>query len=471
MNMIPLDPVLIVDDEGQFLQSAYFSLKTSGITNVERCDDSRCVLEILDSKKVSVVLLDILMPYITGKELLPQITSKYPGIPVIMLTALNEIETAVECMKAGAFDYLVKPIDKTRLVTTLKRAIEFREMRLENTMLQESLLSDTLIDVTSFSEIITDSCSMKSIFKYIEAIASTPLSMLITGETGSGKELIARSIHNASGRKGAFVAVNVAGLDDSLFSDTLFGHEKGAFTGAENKRAGLIQKATGGTLFLDEIGDLKMESQVKLLRLLEDRSYYQVGADTPLISDARIVVATNCDIMEKFNEGKFRADLFYRLNGHHIRIPPLRKRREDIPLLVNHFFEKASAEMKKKIPRIPEELFTLLNVYHFPGNIRELKGMVYDAVSRYQSGILSLDTFREHLEYCTGIPSVVSTSAVETATTATQKVRFFDQLPTLHEVEDLLVQEALSRSSGNQSIAASLLGLTRSALNKRINKK
>lgn len=471
MNMIPLDPVLIVDDEGQFLQSAHFSLKTSGLTNVERCDDSRCVLEILDRKKVSVVLLDILMPHITGKELLPQITSKYPGIPVIMLTALNEIETAVECMKVGAFDYLVKPIDKTRLVTTLKRAIEFREMKLENSKLQELLLSDTLTDTSSFSEIITDSCAMKSIFKYIEAIASTPLSVLITGETGSGKELIARSIHNASGRKGTFVAVNVAGLDDSLFSDTLFGHEKGAFTGAETRRAGLIQKATGGTLFLDEIGDLKMESQVKLLRLLEDRSYYQVGADTPLISDARIVVATNCDIIEKYNEGKFRADLFYRLNGHHIRIPPLRKRKEDIPLLVNHFIEKASSEMKKKIPRIPEELFTLLNIYHFPGNIRELKGMIYDALSRHQSGILSLDTFREHLEYSTEIPQSASTVVIDTTTCPAQKVQFFENLPTLREVEDLLVQEALSRSSGNQSIAATLLGLTRSALNKRINKK
>ncbi len=471
MNMIPLDPVLIVDDEGQFLQSAHFSLKTSGIANVELCDDSRCVMNILDNKKVSAVLLDILMPHITGKDLLPQITVKYPGIPVIMLTALNEIETAVECMKAGAFDYLVKPIDKTRLVTTLKRAIEFRDMKLENTKLQESLLSDTLADSSSFSEIITDAFVMKSIFKYIEAIASTPLSVLITGETGSGKELIARSIHNASGRKGAFVAVNVAGLDDSLFSDTLFGHEKGAFTGAENRRAGLIQKATGGTLFLDEIGDLKMESQVKLLRLLEDRSYYQVGADMPLISDARIVVATNCDIIEKFNEGKFRTDLFYRLNGHHIRIPPLRKRREDVPLLVNHFIKKASSEMKKKIPRIPEELFTLLNVYHFPGNIRELKGMVYDAVSRHQSGILSLDTFKEHLEYCTGIQQNVSNAAVDTANVATQKVQFFEQLPTLREIEDLLVQEALNRSSGNQSIAASILGLTRSALNKRINKK
>ncbi|HEX2956827.1 MAG TPA: sigma-54 dependent transcriptional regulator [Chitinispirillaceae bacterium] len=344
-------------------------------------------------------------------------------------------------------------------------------MKAENTKLQESLLSDTLADSTCFSEIVTDSSAMRSIFKYIEAIAETSLSVFITGETGSGKELIARSIHNASGRKGAFVAVNVAGLDDSLFSDTLFGHEKGAFTGAENRRAGLIQKATGGTLFLDEIGDLKMESQVKLLRLLEDRSYYQVGADTPLISDARIVVATNCDIIEKYNKGKFRADLFYRLNGHHIRIPPLRKRKEDISLLVNHFIKKASSEMKKKIPRIPEDLFALLNVYHFPGNIRELKGMVYDALSRHQSGILSLDTFKEHLEYCNLLPQPGFNATKHTINGTNQKVQFFEQLPTLHEIEELLVQEALNRSLGNQSIAASILGLTRSALNKRINKK
>jgi DNA-binding NtrC family response regulator len=469
MGLVPQDPVLLVDDEGQFLQSAHFSLKTSGISNVEKCDDSRSVLEILTKKKVSAILLDILMPHFTGKELLPQITINYPDIPVIMLTALNEIETAVECMKSGAFDYLVKPIDKTRLVMTLKRAIEFREMKVENARLQKSLLENSPADRSVFSEIVTDSMIMKGIFKYIEAIAPTQLPILISGETGSGKELIARAIHNASGRKGAFVAVNVAGLDDSLFSDTLFGHEKGAFTGADTRRAGLIQKAAGGTLFLDEIGDLKMESQVKLLRLLEDRSYYQVGADTPQISDARIVVATNCDILEKYNEGKFRADLFYRLSGHQIRIPPLRKRREDIPLLVHHFIEKASEEIKKKVPKLPEELFLLLNVYQFPGNIRELKGMIYDAISRHQSGILSLETFKEHVEFSKLLPFYPE--VYEKKISNGQKVQFFEQLPTLREVEEMLVKEALRRSSGNQSIAASILGLTRSALNKRINKK
>jgi DNA-binding NtrC family response regulator len=470
MSLIPQDPVLIVDDEGQFLQSAHFSLKTSGISNVEKCEDSRNVLEILSKKKVSVILLDILMPYLTGKELLPQISVNYPDIPVIMLTALNEIETAVECMKTGAFDYLVKPIDKTRLVTTLKRAIEFREMRVENKRLQESLLNDTIVDQTCFSEIITESHLMRSIFKYIEAIASTPLPILVTGETGSGKELIAKAIHCASGRRGSFVAVNVAGLDDSLFSDTLFGHEKGAFTGADTRRAGLIQKATGGTLFLDEIGDLKMESQVKLLRLLEDRSYYQVGADIPQVSDARIVVATNCDILKKYNEGKFRADLFYRLNGHHIRIPPLRKRKEDIAPLVRYFIEKACEEMKKKPPKLPDELFLLLNVCQFPGNVRELKGMIYDAISRHQSGILSLETFKEHIEYSKLLP-IDQNKNEKQVVRSNDKVQFFDQLPTLREIEELLVKEALKRSSGNQSIAASVLGLTRSALNKRINKK
>lgn len=469
MGLIPQDPVLLVDDEGQFLQSAHFSLKTSGISNVEKCEDSRCVMEILSKKKVSVILLDILMPYFTGKELLSQIAVKYPDIPVIMLTALNEIETAVECIKSGAFDYLVKPIDKTRLVMTLKRAIEFREMKVENTRLQESLLGNAPLDKSFFSDIISDSIIMKGIFKYIEAIASTPLPILVTGETGSGKELIAKAIHNASNKKGAFVAVNVAGLDDSLFSDTLFGHEKGAFTGADVRRGGLIQKAAGGTLFLDEIGDLKMESQVKLLRLLEDRSYYQVGADTSLVTDARIIVATNCDILQKYNEGNFRADLFYRLNGHHIRIPPLRKRREDIPLLVHYFMEKASEEMKKKVPSLPEELFVLLNVYQFPGNIRELKGMIYDAISRHQSGILSLETFKEHVEFSKLLP--FNPEVYENKINNNQKVQFFGQLPTLHEIEEILVKEALKRSSGNQSIAASMLGLTRSALNKRINKK
>jgi DNA-binding NtrC family response regulator len=425
-------------------------------------------MSLLSDKTYSAILMDIMMPTLCGKDLLPQITQRYPEIPVIMLTALNEIDTAVECIKLGAFDYQVKPIDKARLVTTLSRAIEFGEIKKENSRLKTSLLSDTIENPEIFEDIVTCSQSMRTLFQYIEAIAPTSLPALVIGETGSGKELIAKAVHKASNRKGAFVAINVAGLDDTLFSDTLFGHEKGAFTGADNKRQGLVAKAAGGTLFLDEIGDLKIESQVKLLRLLEDKSYYPIGSDVLLTTDTRMVLATNCDLYQKQLSGTFRSDLYFRLASHIIRIPPLRKRKEDIELLLAYFLEKASAEMNKKVPRIPPELVLLLNTHHFPGNVRELKGMVYDAMSRFKSGILSLDSFKDQV----AIFSFSSdTHAQDTPTEPHKggKLLFTEQLPTLKEAENMLVAEALQRSKGNQAIAASLLGITRSALNKRIN--
>ena len=471
MSQYPRFPVLLVDDEDQFLQSASFSLRTSGIGNIERCSDSRQVMNLIESKQISAVLLDIMMPYLTGKELLPRITQQYPNLPVIILTALNEIDSAVECMRSGAFDYLVKPIDKQRLVSTINRALEYGEVKHENTRLKESLLSGKLEHPEAFNQIITGNKSMRAVFSYIEAIAGTSLPVLISGETGTGKELIAKAIHMASGRTGECVPVNVAGLDDNLFSDTLFGHEKGAFTGADSRRVGLIGKAINGTLFLDEIGDLKMESQVKLLRLLEERSYYPIGSDSPLTTNARIIVATNADIAEKQRKGEFRSDLYYRLAGHQIRIPALRDRKEDIRALVNHFLEKSSEELGKKIPTPPEELFLLLNTYRFPGNVRELRGMVYDAVSRHKSGMLSMDSFKEYLSMLNSAGMSFSPESESTEVKIAGKIKFGDELPSIKEAEDLLVKEALERSGGNQSIAASMLGLTRSALNKRINRK
>ncbi len=355
--------VLLVDDEAQFLQSASFSLRSSGYTHVTTCADSREALTFLEKGSFSVVLLDMLMPHLTGRELLPEIVSRYPGIAVVMSTAVNDIETAVDCIKAGAFDYLVKPVDKARLITTVRRASEHGALVRENQSLKKRLLCDSIENPSAFEEIVTRSSAMQGIFRYIEAIAATSLPVLITGETGSGKELVARAVHKASGRKGDFVAVNVAGLDDTLFTDTLFGHEKGAFTGADRPRSGLVAKAAGGTLFLDEIGELKPESQVKLLRLLEDRSYYSVGSDVPQRSDARVVVATNASIEPGNPATTFRKDLYYRLQSHHIRLPSLFQRKEDIPLLTDSFLNAASQELGKEPPTPPPELYVLLSTY------------------------------------------------------------------------------------------------------------
>lgn len=463
----PEHPVLLVDDEQQFLFSAETALTTNGINNVVIQNDSTKVLEMIDRAEFSLVVLDINMPEISGTELLPMIVEKHPNIPVVILTAVNDVESAVQCIKAGAFNYLLKPVDGTRLVTTIRSGLNLREIRNENRRLKDYLLKDKLENPEAFSGIITKSNSMRAIFKYIEAIAKSPLPVLITGETGAGKEMIAKSIHTLSGRPGELISLNVAGVDDNLFSDTLFGHKKGAFTGAEQDRKGLIEQAEKGTLFLDEIGDLSLESQVKLLRLIQDGKYFPLGSDMAKLADVRIVCATNVDIDLMKDKNEFRKDLYYRLQTHHIHIPPLRERKNDIPLLINHFLEKASAQLDKKKPTPPKELYTLLSSYNFPGNIRELEGIIFDAVSVHRSGILSLEPIREK------IFSKMKTKDFQNSEVITgeEKIIFSDQLPSLKETEDALISEALRRADGNQTIAADLLGISRRALNNRLSRK
>ncbi|MGH7493072.1 MAG: sigma-54-dependent transcriptional regulator [bacterium] len=460
----PEYPVLIIDDEEQFLFSAEITLHAGGINQVNTCRDSRQVLARLAQQRHSVVVLDLYLPHLPGKDLLPQIVEAYPEIPVIVLTAINEVETAVECMKAGAFEYVVKPVDDARLVTTIRHALQIQEIKNENDLLKKSLLSEQLRHPEAFDEIITKHAPMRGIFKYIEAISPTPLPVLVTGETGVGKELVAKAIHRASGRPGEFVAVNVAGVDDALFSDTLFGHLRGAFTGADRLRRGLIEQAANGTLFLDEIGDLSAESQVKLLRLLQEGRYYPLGSDMPKISGARLVAATHQDLAAKQSAGTFRKDLFYRLQAHHIHLPPLRERLDDLTLLIDFYLEKAARLLNKKHPTAPRELVALLRTYHFPGNIRELEGMIFDAVSRHDSGVLAMQSFREKISQHAEIHANLVVPHDEEQALLT----FSDRLPTLERAEQLLIEEALRRSGGNQSIASSLLGLSRRALNNRL---
>lgn len=463
-------PILIVDDEEEFLRSASFALRSSGYGHVETCSDATAVLDRVGSREYSLLLLDIMMPKVSGTELLPKIVELKPSLPVIMITAVNEIEVAVECIRAGAFDYLLKPLDKPRLITAVGKAVQFSELKRENDRLSHALLDISLQKPDAFKDIVTESESMRSIFRYIEAIAPTPLPVLVCGETGSGKELIAKAVHNASGRTGEFVCVNVAGLDDTLFSDTLFGHERGSFTGADRKREGLVAKAADGTLFLDEIGDLRTESQVKLLRLLEERSYYPIGSDAQVSTNCRVVAATNAAIETLVAEGKFRKDLFYRLRSHMIRIPPLRQRGTDGMVLCKHFLRQASRELGKQDPTPPQQLFTLLSTYAFPGNVRELRGMVYDAVSRHGGGVLSMETFKEHIEESSHLIPSNSSNSVSVPVSGDGKIMFGENLPSLKEAENALVEEALRRTGNNQSLAARLLGITPSALNKRVNK-
>jgi len=464
-SLYPNFPVMLVDDEVQALDSFEIALRSAGLNHFTRCRDSREVIPLISSQEMEVMLLDLRMPHVTGEELLPIVNGDFPEVPVIVITGANDVETAVKCMKLGAFDYMVKPVEKSRLVAGVKRAVELRELQRENRLLKAHILSDRLEHPEAFSEIVTRSAGMRSIFQYIEAIAESPRPVIITGETGVGKELIAKAVHLLSRRKGAFVAVNVAGLDDNIFADTLFGHKKGAFTGADQARGGLIDQASGGTLFLDEIGDLNAPSQVKLLRLLQDGDYFPLGSDIAKGSDARIVVATNQDLDGLKSSGKFRKDLYYRLCDHHIHIPALRDRLEDTAILVDHFLEKASKILGKKKPTPPDELPVLLSTYHFPGNIRELESMVFNAVSSHQSGKLSMETFKAHIFQEHPDFETESKQLLQKKNTL---ISFSEQLPTLKQAEQLLIDEAMKRADGNQSIAALSLGITRQALNRRL---
>ena len=306
---------------------------------------------------------------------------------------------------------------------------------------------------------------MKTVFQYCEAIAGGSYPVLISGETGTGKELIAEALHGLSCRGGAFVAVNAAGLDDNMFSDTLFGHVKGAFTHAAQVRPGQIERAQSGTLFLDEIGDLSLSSQVKLLRVLDKKEYFPLGSDLAKPVDARFLFATHKDLSNLVKENHFREDLFYRLRTHLIHIPPLRERMDDIPLLLDHFLEEAAKEFKKKKPAYHQGLIDLLQSQHFPGNVRELRAMAFDAVGRHKSRMLSTETFRNAIQDRMITPS---SSDGPPLTSRTSWLPRLEQLPTLKEATDGLIREALRRSKNNQRVAALSLGITPQALNQRL---
>jgi DNA-binding NtrC family response regulator len=465
----PAHPVLLVDDEQEIRTALKAALLLAGISNVAECGDGDSALARVRSGTLSAVILDLSMPGISGLELLPMILEERPETPVIVATGTGDLDTAVQCMRAGAFDYLQKPVDRTRLVTSVKHAIEKREREIEVDSLRDGLLAVGPANPRAFAAIIAQDPSMLTVFKYAEAIAPTSLPVLVTGETGVGKEQIARAIHTLSGRPGEFVPVNVAGLDATLFADTLFGHVKGAFTGADTVREGVVGKAEDGTLFLDEIGDLAPESQIKLLRLLQEKEYYPLGTDRPRPANARFVFATNLVLAEATAEGKFRKDLLYRLRSHQIRIPPLRERKADLPALVDHFLQAAARAVEKPVPTVPNELIPLLRSYSFPGNIRELEGMIYDALVRHKSRILSLQSFKDAIGERSE-PAAVGTAGA-CAETGDNLFGGCNTLPTLRESSDLLVQEALRRADGNQATAARLLGLTRTALNRRLNRK
>ncbi len=455
--------ILIIDDEQHLLDSLSLTLEAAGFTSVQTCNDSRQALQLLYERSYGAILLDLFMPHFSGETILGEICAEYPLSPVIIVSGTNELETAVRCIKNGAFDYLVKPVEAERLTTTVRRALKHGALLRENQNLRRKIFSHQLQNPQAFAGIITRSKAMHNIFNYIEVIAPASDPVLITGETGTGKELIARCLHLASGRNGQFVEVNVAGLDDNMFTDTLFGHVPGAFTDARQSRPGLVEQAGEGTLFLDEIGDLAPASQIKLLKLIQAGEYYPLGSDKLNRSSARIVAATNQDLKARQKQGSFRKDLFYRLSTYHVHLPPLSNRREDIMALAEHFLREASAEFKITTPKLSQKLSCLLQAYNYPGNIRELRAMIFDGLARGGSSGLE-KKLSSLVRSCEHPPRVRNNNYK----LGTKDMLFPHPLPTLEDISQKLISEALDRAGGNRTLAAKMLGVSRQTLHRRL---
>jgi DNA-binding NtrC family response regulator len=482
--------VLVVDDTPQNLDLLAEILTRDGF-EVRPAKSGGLALMSARTIVPDLILLDIMMPGMDGYEVCRRLKEdeRTRDVPVIFISALEETVDRVKAFEVGGVDFITKPFQAEEVLARARTHLALRRVltRVEKqkTQLEEEIaerkrteeelskFQDSLAGILEkklrhpevFKGIISQSEKMRSIFQYIEALACSSEPVLITGESGVGKELIAKAIHDISYPRAPWVPVNIAGLDDNVFSDTLFGHVKGAFTGADRARAGMIEKAAGGTLFLDEIGDLNPVSQVKLLRLLQEKEFMPLGSDRTVEVNARIVVATNVNLEQKQKSGGFRKDLYFRLCTHHIEVPPLRERIEDIPLLLDHLLAEAAREMGKRKPTPPPELALLLANYPFPGNIRELRAMVFNAVSVHTGRKLSMDLFKKSMGM-----SGKESRQTDDASPENPLLTFHERLPTLKESADLLVREAIQRTKGNQSMAARLLGITQPALSSRLKK-
>lgn len=374
--------ILIVDDEPSYLELMRGLLNQEGFTNVVTKDNPLDVLPYLEKVEVDLILLDIYMPQMTGLELLEKVYAQYPKIPVIIVTAVDKIEVALNAIKLGAYEYITKPPDTDRLFLTIKRALGKRLLETERDSLREAL-SDEKPKQRVFSDIITDSPLMYKVFELVEIFAPTNETVLISGETGTGKDLLARKIHDLSPRRDKpFIAVNLASISSSLFESELFGHKKGTFTGAGQDKMGYFEAAKGGTIFLDEIGELPLELQGKLLRTIQYNEIMRIGDPKPINLDIRILSATNKNLINAVNNKEFRADLYYRLNRGFIHLPPLRKRGDDILILADNFLEVGNKTYDRDILGFSEEVVKDLRQYSFPGNVRELENIILNAVAK-----------------------------------------------------------------------------------------
>ena len=440
--------LLIVEDEAKMRRLLELNLAGEGYTVLTGAD-AEAGLNTLRQEKVDLILTDLKLPGMNGLEFLQAVKRTNATLPVVVMTAFGTVETAVEAMKAGASDYVLKPFSLAELVLVIRKELSTRQLREENRDLREALGRRY-----EYRNIIAQSDKMQAVLALIERVAPTNATVLLGGESGVGKDLIARAIHEHSQRaSGPFVKINSTAIPESLLESELFGYEKGAFTGATASKPGKFELADKGTLFLDEIGDIPPATQVKLLRVLQEREFERLGSNKTLKVDVRLIAATNRDLRAALEEGTFREDLYYRLNVVAIDIPPLREHKEDIPTLAGSFLERFARESGKTLQGITPQALRMLMDYHWPGNVRELENVMQRGVA-LSSGSM-LDAADIHLD------SSAPRTPAGTAPILPQGV-------TLEQWEQEIIREALRRANGNKSQAARALGLSRNALRYRL---
>ena len=455
--------VWIIDDEESIRTICTSALED--LFKIEAFSSASQALLALNSNKPDLIITDIKMPGMSGLEFLDKVSEKYPDLPTIIITAHANMDNALSAYKGGAFEYLTKPFDINEI-----RKLVIKATKIKKTNLQEGL-------EVSKSKIVGKAGSMQEVFKAIGKISKTDITVLIRGESGTGKELIAQSVHaNSSRNNKPFIAINVAAIPHELLESELFGHEKGSFTGAQSQRIGRFEQALGGTLFLDEIGDMHPELQTRLLRVLSSHEFYRVGGQKPIKSDVRIIAATNQNIEQLIKTGKFREDLYHRLNVFRIELPPLRKRKEDIPMLVKHFLSKSAAEIKGDEKGIDKNAMNILNNYDWPGNIRQLENTCRYITVMAPSASITADDIPDEIKNnnqsdVSDTVNVDSTSSWEESLSSHIKNVLSDvnDLTRLSkELEKLLLQEALKASKGRKIDAAKILGLGRNTITRKI---
>ncbi|MGB7067536.1 MAG: sigma-54 dependent transcriptional regulator [Syntrophobacteria bacterium] len=435
--------VLVVDDEPMVCLALTNWLEEENYF-AQAVEDGPQAVQAVREENWDIVLLDLRMPGMDGMEVLKQVKEIAPQTVVIMMTAYASIPGAVQAMQEGAYDYIVKPLDVDQLTLMLKRIVEHQQLITENILLRKRLTEQY-----EYEDIIGRSEAMQEVFSMIKAVTDTNATVLITGETGTGKELVARAIHsNSSQRYGPFVATSCGALPETLLESELFGYEKGAFTGADRTKKGRFELANEGTLFLDEVGDISMKTQIRLLRVLQEKSFTRLGGTEQIKVDVRLVSATNRDLVAAIEEGSFRSDLYYRLNVVSIQLPPLRERIDDVPLLAAHFINKYNVEFNKKFDRVDRKAMDLMMDYHWPGNVRELENVIERALVIDQGPQMMV----KHLPFCN----------IESPLT--------EEPRSLQEVEKSHIEKMLQRNDWNIAKTARLLNIDRSTLHKKIKK-